>query len=535
MMVRVTRLEIATVGRSTGLSSNHDGWRQPPSVLTSLCLGVLGGVLLAAAFPPWGVAPLAFVGPALLVVAIDGATRGRRLLVGLLFGLAFFGPVLWWVESVGTDAWVVLVVGEAAFMAVLALLAEPLLTHPRPIVAALGWTGLWVLIEAARARVPFGGFPWGPIGAPLVGTALDGLSPLLGGIAVGGMVAFAAAALGLAVRRGLRVVALALAIVVATLLAAIPFQPASPSGRALRVALVQGNVPLPAAADSPARSARVLADHVALTRTIPPGRFDLVVWPEGVIDLAGPRPGVGDPAPEPARTLARSLGTEIIVGVVSGAGPGRFWNSALAVSPSGTVIGVYDKMRPVPYGEYVPFRRYLGFVTALRDIPLDMARGARPALLPVPGGSVGTPISFETAFARIVRRFADEGAGAIVVPTNTSSFGERSGAAEQELQLSRVRSTELGLWTLQSSPAGISAIIDPAGTVTSEAGLYRSAIVSGRIRLGRSTTLFARWGETPAIVLAAILVLVAAWSSARRRRRSGPRADEVPPTPVDPT
>lgn len=71
----------------------------------------------------------------------------------------------------------------------------------------------------------------------------------------------------------------------------------------------------------------------------------------------------------------------ILAGVVSDAGPGRFRNSALSVAPSGTVMGVYDKQRPVPFGEYVPGRAFLGFVTALRAVPADMVPG------PVPGCS----------------------------------------------------------------------------------------------------------------------------------------------------
>jgi apolipoprotein N-acyltransferase len=140
-------------------------------------------------------------------------------------------------------------------------------------------------------------------------------------------------------------------------------------------------------------------------------------------------------------------------------------------------------------------------------------------LLPVPGGEVGTPISFETAFAGIVREFAAAGANAIVVPTNTSSFGTRSGTADQELQLSRMRATELGLWVVQAAPSGISAFIDPTGKVTSQVGLYRAAVLPGEIRLGKSSTPFSRWGETPAMLLAAVLVTSGAWPSVRRRRR----------------
>lgn len=108
---------------------------------------------------------------------------------------------------------------------------------------------------------------------------------------------------------------------------------------------------------------------------------------------------------------------------------------------------------------------------------------------------------------------------AIVVPTNTSSFGTRSGAAEQELQLSQMRAAELGLWLVQAAPSGISAFIDPAGKVTSQVGSYRAAVLRGEIRLGISSTPFSRWGETPEMLLAAVLVALGAWPSVRRRRR----------------
>lgn len=275
--------------------------------------------------------------------------------------------------------------------------------------------------------------------------------------------------------------------------------------------MVQGNVPLPPAPASPERTARVLADHVRLTRSIDPGSFDLVVWPEDVVDIDARRPDTGAPAPEPLFTLARELRTWFVAGVVSGLGPRHFLNSAVAVAPTGEVAGVYDKVRPVPFGEYVPGRRFLGFVSALRAVPRDMVPGEGPTLLPTPGGQIGAPISYEVAFARIVRDLAVEGANALVVPTNTSSFGPRSPAAAQELQLARMRAVETGLWVVQAAPSGISAFVDPDGRVVARTGLYETGILEGRIRLGESRTPFVRVGEIPVIVAAAVASLLGAW------------------------
>ncbi len=146
-------------------------------------------------------------------------------------------------------------------------------------------------------------------------------------------------------------------------------------------------------------------------------------------------------------------------------------------------------------------------MSALEAVPKDMVPGPGPRLLPVPGGAAGTPISYEVAFSRIVQPFAALGARAIVVPTNTSSFGPRAATAEQQLQSTRMRALELGSWVVQSAPSGISAIVDPRGRVVARTALYESVVLFGEIRLAALTTPFAWWGEGPVILLAAIAYL----------------------------
>lgn len=185
----------------------------------------------------------------------------------------------------------------------------------------------------------------------MVGTSLDSVAPLGGGLAVSGVVSFAGALVALAVVGQFRAALLGVAIAGAVVSASMPFAPSAPDGARLRVAIVQGNVPLPAAPASPARTAQVLANHVALTRTIGSGQVDLVVWPENVLDIASSCPDPGKPAPEPLSGLARGLDVWLVAGVVSAIDEGHFLNSAMAVAPPGEVAGVYEKLRPVPFGE----------------------------------------------------------------------------------------------------------------------------------------------------------------------------------------
>ncbi|MGH2577937.1 MAG: nitrilase-related carbon-nitrogen hydrolase, partial [Actinomycetota bacterium] len=117
------------------------------------------------------------------------------------------------------------------------------------------------------------------------------------------------------------------------------------------------------------------------------------------------------------------------------------------------------------------------------------------------------------------------GAGLIVVPTNTSSYGPDAPVAEQELQLARLRAIELGLWVIQAAPSGISAIVDPAGHIVKRTDLYEAAILTGEVRLGESNTLFVRWGEgsTMLAAVAAVLLAISPSVRLRMRRHSDPR------------
>lgn len=386
-------------------------------------------------------------------------------MLGALFGLAFFGILLAWVMQAGMHAWVVLTVTEAIFVASFAWAAGRVLERG-PILGAIASSALWVLImEASRSRVPLGGFPWGSVGDPLVGTPLGRVAPIAGGIGVAWLTVYLSALAAAAVHQQVRAAAWGLVPAVGIVVLSLPFGAHPTDAETLDVAIGQGNVPLPPEPASPGRTAQVLRDHVVLTRTILPGSVDLVVWPEGVLDLEGPRPNVGETAPAPLSELAKGIDAWFLAGVVSGAGPGRFRNSVLSVTPAGDVADTYDKQHPVPFGEYVPWRPLLRFISALRAVPADIVPGARAHPLPFPGGQVATPISFEGMFARVVSSLVSNDPEAIVIATNTSSFGPGAAAAEQQLLSSRMWAHEPGMWIMQSAPSGVSAIVDPGGRV----------------------------------------------------------------------
>src|ERR1700723_584450 len=189
---------------------------------------LVAGLLLAAAFPPVGLWPLAFVSPALLVVALSGRSLRGAFTVGLVFGLAFFFPLVVWVVNLAWFAWVALAIASALIFAVFAI-AQRLLLNLRwwpPAVA--GW---WVAAEAFRDRWPWGGFPWGRLAMSQAGVPTQGWAAIAGPPALTFAVALIGATLGwvlltaFADGRGAprrRLVAPALALVGSAVLALLP-------------------------------------------------------------------------------------------------------------------------------------------------------------------------------------------------------------------------------------------------------------------------------------------------------------------------
>ena len=124
------------------------------AMLTALA----GGLALAAAFPPAGIWPLAVVGPALLVIALRRQRARTALAAGVVFGVAFFFPLLSWLVNVAWYVWAALAIAETAIFAVLTLGQWLLLRLRAWPLAVAGW---WVAAEALRDRWPWEGFPWG--------------------------------------------------------------------------------------------------------------------------------------------------------------------------------------------------------------------------------------------------------------------------------------------------------------------------------------------------------------------------------------
>jgi apolipoprotein N-acyltransferase len=518
---------------------------RPLPAPAALVLAALGGLALDLAFPGTGWWPLAVVGIALLTVAVRGSQARRGALLGLVAGLACFVPLLAWSGIyVGALPWLALAVSQAAFVALIGAALPGAWRAPG---GALGTVlavgGLWVLQEALRARLPFGGFPWGRLAFSQAGGPFVGWAALGGAPAVSAAVAAAGACLAVAVvrlsgagrasGRHVRVLAVpaALAVAAVAVPAAGPLtlrlgQASEQTGdRSAQVAAVQGNVPK-AGLDFNAQRRAVLDNHVratlALVDAVRSGRTaapDIVVWPENSSDidpLANP-----DAAAEIDRA-ATAVGVPVLVGAVL-TGPGEYVsNAGIVWAPSSGPADVYIKRHPVPFAEYIPYRSFFRLFSDKVDlVSRDFAPGHAVGVLPLGPAEVGDVICFEVAYDDLVRDTVRAGADLVVVQTNNATFGYTA-ESTQQLAMSRLRAVESGRAVVQISTVGVSGLVRPDGSLLDRSGLFTTDVLAGRLPLRTGLTVATRVGEAPEIALSVLgCIMVAAAGLLRRRGAAG--------------
>jgi apolipoprotein N-acyltransferase len=499
--------------------------------LARAAAAVATGAALILAFPPYDLWFVALIVPAAFVLLVREQPVRRSALLGLLVGLGFFVPFLPWTGAeVGPVPWLILALVQALFfvpLGVILMLVQRLPGWPV-------WTAAaWVAEEALRGRVPYGGFTWGKLAfsqvdGPLLGLAAVGGSPLVtfAVALVGGLLAWAV----LPGQLTRRLVALAAAAVIVAVGTVIPA--ATMSDNPITVAVVQGNVPELNFDYNDER--RVITRNNAgvtsqLAEQVGAGsaeRPDLVVWPENSSDI---NPYADARTSADISAAVEAIGAPTLVGaLVPTADERNVENTSIVWVPAGGPDATYVKRHPMPFGEYIPFRRLARLIAPeVDEQPRDFVAGQEVGVLSMGATQVGVVICFEVAFDNLVRDAVRGGGEILAVQTNNATFGF-SPMTEQQLAMSRFRAVEHGRTVLVSALAGVSAIVDPDGTVVDRAELDTQAVLVADVPLGTRHTIATTIGEWPEwILVAATLGAVVAAVMVSRRR--GPIVAEQSP------
>lgn len=483
---------------------------------------LLGGLLVAAALPPWGIWPLAFLGVALFETGLQEADTARqRLGRGVLFGLGWLGPGMVWMWFLTVPGYLLATLLFAGFHGLAALVA------PRGPWRVVGRPAAHTLAEALRMCFPFGGVPLatlaiGQAGGPFIGVARVGGVLLLTwftfaiGFALAGPSPFVPA---LARKRGVTAkgewhgVTVFLVALVVWLINPLADGTSAADQPLLRVAVVQGGGPQGThAKDTPPGEA--FERHLAATATIDAGSVDFVLWPENIIDVA--QFEGSDELAAVADESAR-IGAPFAVGITEDTADGEhFLNAQVTVTPEGEVFDRYEKVRRVPFGEYMPLRGLLDALGAPTDlVPRDAVAGTGPAVLALPDGArMGVVISWEVFFGGRANEGIEHGGEFIINPTNGSSY-TWTVLQSQQVASSKLRATEQGRWVAQASPTGFSGFISPDADVLQRTSVSEQEVVIQDVERRVGRTWYSYLGDLPWVGVMTLLLGASLWRTRR--------------------
>ncbi|WP_327276476.1 apolipoprotein N-acyltransferase [Streptomyces sp. NBC_01224] len=508
------------------------------------CVALLAGALPALAFPAPSLWWLAYVGLVPWLLLIRSAGTGRRAaLDGWLGGVGYLLAVHHWLMPSLHVFIVILAALLGTLWAPWGLLVFRVLRAPVSVAAAMAAVVVvpcgWLMIELVRSWEGLGG-PWG-----LLGASQWEVAPALRVASVGGvwLVSLLIVAVNTAVAllfvAAARTVAVAGIVVCALAVGTMAqWAPQPERSGVARIAVVQ-----PGVIAGPHSVERRLAVSERLTGELVGRDLDLVVWGESSVGV--------DLSRHPDITariaaLSRRVGADVLVNMdarqTGGSGRTGIFKSAVLVGPDGLTGDRYDKMRLVPFGEYVPARSVLGWATSLgKAAGEDRLRGSHPVTMWLPGAvggkglRIGPLICFESAFPDMSRHLTRDGAQLLIDQSSTSTF-QHSWAPEQHASLGALRAAENGRPMVHATLTGVSAVYGPQGerigaplgTDTSGAAVFDVPVASG-------TTLYVRLGDWPVHGASAVLAVFCAFAgvrSLRRRHRDGPAAARGTAAPV---
>ncbi|MFQ5479802.1 MAG: apolipoprotein N-acyltransferase [Thermodesulfobacteriota bacterium] len=466
-------------------------------MIARVIAAISSGLLLALAFAPFELWPLAFVAFVPLLISIDGLNVRRSFLLGFISGLVFFTGTVYWVVysmhfygGLGLLESLPVMLLLASYLAIFfALFAFFLRFSPVPGIGLLLFVPcLWVSGEYLRGHL-FTGFPWVLSGySQAHNLILIQISDITGVWGISFMVLLVNTliyilllsykkALSFPVKALVVTIMLTAAVSAYGLLRIKQVDDAVKSWPVVRAAVTQGNIDQAVKWDK-RYQARTLRIYRRLTERASAAGARLVIWPETAVPFYLEQRRAG-------RRVIADIASQSKVRLLTGS-PAfdynkknkevSYYNSAYAISAGGLITGRYDKVHLVPYGEYVPLKSYMPFIKKLTAGAGDFVPGPGPVPLELSGFKAGVLICYEAIFPALSRLAVRAGAGLLVNITNDGWFG-RTSAPYQHLDMTLLRAVENRVFLLRSANTGFSAVVDPVGRLKKRSGLFTEDMI----------------------------------------------------------
>ena len=520
------------------------------------------GLLLILSFPgAAGWWPCAWLALVPLIAAVRNVPLGQAFRLGLLAGFVHFTFLLYWILIVlgtyGHLAWWVTVPA-------LLLLSLYMSLYPALFAVVVSWymqrgrsplwlaPTLWVSLDYIRSQL-FTGFPWQDLAySQYRAVALIQTADLVGHYGITFLIVLANCLVyTLALRSPITTVRRTIAnsassvrhplvasivagiVIVAALTYSLLRFEQMKAGVArcptLPVAVIQGNIEQDLKW-TPSMQQQTLEIYGNLSvqaqaASNPAEKPMLLVWPETALPFYIRS---GTEVPVSVTRLVREEDCCLLTGVPfveTGRNDTRteanYFNSAILLGPTGTLLGRYNKEHLVPFGEYIPFRKYLPFVGPVVESMGDFTPGSVGQPLACQTARIGVLICFESIFPDLARKWAADGANLLVNLTNDAWFG-RSSAPWQHFSMAVFRAIETRRSLARAANTGVSGFIDPVGRTTAILPLFQTDYATARVALCNENTFFIRVGHYfPVLCMLGVVIIIILNSRPEGTKRRG--------------
>jgi apolipoprotein N-acyltransferase len=500
-------------------------------------LAATTGVLLTASFPRIGWEFLAWIAFVPLFYSIKDAPPRASFSLGFLAGLVHYTTLLYWIASVihhygrlpGVLCAVILmllVIYLSLYPALFAMVISQLRARSLPCYLAAPF--FWTALEYVKSFF-LSGFPWENLGHSQYDRLhLIQVSDILGVYGLTALIMAVNAVLFEAwisisknrvfVWRPILTVALVIAVLLTYGTWRIgKIDAAAEAAPKRAIALVQGNIEQ-AQKWLPSFQHETLKRYGTLSSAASKTGPDLIIWPETALPFYFLH---HEDLTRESLEIVRTCGAYFVLGSPSFRKTGqeiRFYNSAYLVDPFGKAVGKYDKVHLVPYGEYVPLKRYFPFLGKMVEAVGDFEAGRKGQVLLWGGVKIGVLICFEAIFPELSRSMVQNGAQLLINITNDAWFG-KSSAPYQHLSMVVFRAVENHVPVARAANTGISAFVDPVGRLLDETPLFEQATRTRLLPVMNHKSFYARHGDIFAVGCTLISLVVCIGSFRSRRFR----------------
>lgn len=511
----------------------------------SLLFPLISSLSLWIAFPGGGgLWPVLFAALVPLLYSLGLPYQSMRITAfhGLIFGLAHFLLLLYWIvivlETFGGLPWLaasfallLLAIYLGAYFALFALAARYIL-HGFPALMSL-WAlpALWVGLDWLRGYV-FTGFPWMDMGYALFKhTQLIQIADLVGHHGITFILVFVNVLFYLILQKqrslscygGLLLSTLVLlgstGLYSAVRLPELQSKLNDNSRKKISLGIVQGNIDQSLKWSESQQQATVENYSVLTESLFESARPSLVIWPETALPFYPPSNNKMQALQEMVveHDFALLAGAPWYEILDRKAKKVTFFNSAFLLEASGSYDARYSKTHLVPFGEYVPLKKFLPFIAPLVESVGDFSSGRIEQTIDWDTANVGVLICFESVFPDLSRQWVVAGANLLVNLTNDAWYG-RSSAPQQSLAMTVLRAVETRRSIARSANTGISAFISPTGNVLQQSDLFVPWAAVGEVVLFEEQTLWVRFGYLfgPICLLVGCIAGTVAWLRKKR-------------------